>query len=766
MQEPQRLAEADAATASGSAALQQAFNAISCGVLVVGPDGLIELANAKAHQMFGYADGALMQLDVDLLLPATLRGAHVRQRAGFFARPIARRLTERLNLEGHRRDGSRFPVAISVNLLATDNGPRALATVLDASALHDRAEQDSRVAAIVASSTDAIVGKDLDGVITSWNPAAERIFGYSAAQAIGRPASMLYPPEMMSEEIELLERIRRGDNVSSRQTRQVHKSGTAIDMSISLAPIHGKDGQVMGAAMIARDITAQCAMQRDAERLAALRAAILDNVSYSVITTTPEGVITSFNRAAERMLGYRAEEVIGVFTPMIFRDPAEIAARAQAFSTATGTPLLAGFEFIVAAARGGESVEQEWTYVRKDGTRFPAHLSITAMRERDGAISGFLGILSDISQQRAAEAAAAREAEKLRTILDNSLDGIHVIDTEGQLAFYSKSFACALGRTDEQMVGLGISDWDRQACPDDVRNNIASLMDRTRTFEAVHQRVDGSQFDVEVSIKGIQLGGRPYLHATSRDITERKRVEQERRRYLLELERTNRELDEFVSVASHDLRAPLRAASSLAQWIVEDNPETDQLTRERLGMIQSRMRRMSRLLDDIQQYARVGRSPGVRTERLSAVGLLRQVLAMLEVPAQMRVVLTDSLESVIVPRMPLQQIFVNLIDNAIKHHDRPAGTVTVAVTYLAGNLYFTVTDDGPGIPDEYREEIFEMFRTLRPRDEVEGSGMGLALVRKIVTQAGGRCGVEPAPIRGSRFWLEWPDRASDREARA
>jgi PAS domain S-box-containing protein len=624
-------------------------------------------------------------------------------------------------------------------------------------------EQDARLAAIASSTTDAIIGKDLDGIITSWNPAAEKIFGYGAEQALGRPATMLYAPETMSEEIELLERIGRGETVANRQTRLLRKDGSTVDVSISLAPIHAQSGKVSGAAMIGRDITAQLAMQTDAERLAALRGAILDSMSYSIITTTPEGLITSFNHAAERILGYSAGEVIGKHTPAIFRDPDELAAavRARGGTTPPGTP--DSFEVIVSDARRGVSSEREWRYVRKDGHRFPGLLSITALRNRDGSVTGFLGILKDISEHRAAEAAAAREAEKIRTILDNAIEGIHILDEDGRLVFYSQSFARMLGRTPEQMSGIGVRDWDHNPLTDNFRAAIATLMHAPLVFETRHHRLDGALFDVEISAKGIQLEGKSYLYAASRDITERLRVERDRQRYLLQLEQTNKDLDDFVSVASHDLRAPLRAASSLAQWIVEDNPDADAVTRERLGLIQARMRRMGRLLDDILQYARVGRSQAERSELMPATAVLKQVLALLEVPATMQVLADDSLAGVQVPRVPLQQVLANLIDNAIKHHDRPTGTISVAVALRAGALRFAVTDDGPGVPEHYREEIFEMFKTLKPRDEIEGSGMGLALVRKIVAQSGGRCGVEPAPARGSVFWFDWPLPASARE---
>jgi signal transduction histidine kinase len=240
------------------------------------------------------------------------------------------------------------------------------------------------------------------------------------------------------------------------------------------------------------------------------------------------------------------------------------------------------------------------------------------------------------------------------------------------------------------------------------------------------------------------------------DITERKRVENDLRRSNEDLEQKNKELDDFVYTASHDLRAPLTGVSTVAQWILEDDGALTDESRARLALIQGRIERMKRLLNDIRDYARAGQFAEPSGAPLTAAALVADVAATSHVPAGISIRCDRSLEAVQVTQVPLEQVLHNLINNAIKHHDRGKGIVTVSVESNGPRLRFSVIDDGPGIPEEYRTVIFEMFKTLKPRDEVEGSGMGLALVKKIVERMGGNCGIEAAPGRGANFWFDWP----------
>lgn len=232
---------------------------------------------------------------------------------------------------------------------------------------------------------------------------------------------------------------------------------------------------------------------------------------------------------------------------------------------------------------------------------------------------------------------------------------------------------------------------------------------------------------------------------------------------LRELERSNRDLDGFAYVASHDLRAPLRGIRNLVEWVDADvhataSPET----LENLRLLHNRVDRLDMLLDSLLQYSRVGRG-GDLPETIDTGKLVEAIVDYLAPPAAIQVTCEGSMPMVHARKAPLEQALRNLIANAVKHHDRADGRITVAARDLGNLVEFRVTDDGPGISPQFHERIFQMFQTLRPRDHVEGSGMGLAIVKKAVEANGGTVGVESAPpTRGCTFVFTWAKRADER----
>ena len=240
-----------------------------------------------------------------------------------------------------------------------------------------------------------------------------------------------------------------------------------------------------------------------------------------------------------------------------------------------------------------------------------------------------------------------------------------------------------------------------------------------------------------------------------RDVTERKRADAERERLIAALERSNQELDQFAYVASHDLKAPLRGIANLSEWIEEDLGDVPPEVREQLELLRGRVYRMEGLIDGILEFSRAGR---VREapEAVEIGALLEEIIDLLSPPDSTSIIVEPEMPALVTERLPLQQVFMNLLGNAIKYTRRPDARIQVGMRNRDRFHEFSVADNGPGIAPEFQERIWGIFQTLEARDKVEGTGIGLSLVQKIVESRGGRVWVESEEGAGATFRFTWP----------
>jgi PAS domain S-box-containing protein len=391
---------------------------------------------------------------------------------------------------------------------------------------------------------------------------------------------------------------------------------------------------------------------------------------------------------------------------------------------------------------------------RKDGTLITTQLTLSPL---DGDfVACTLASFRDPCARQREEAGD----QQMAAIVESADDAIITKSLDGLIRSWNPGAERLLGYRALDMIGESVT----RLIPPHLQGEEVVILDQLRRgqrvahFETRRRKSDGTDLDVSLTISPIRDRAGTIVGASKimRNISDRKSAEESLRRSNAELQQLNVELDEFVYTASHDLRSPLTNIGCLTQWILDDDDSLGAETRDRLLLIQGRIERMKRLLSDIREYARSASTAELVGPPVWASSLLADVVAGLGVPPGFLVQVDDAVATVTVKRIPLVQVFHNLIGNAIKHHDRENGIIAVSVQSIGSKWRFDVRDDGPGIPAEYREEVFCMFKTLRPRDEIEGSGMGLALVRKIVSKLGGACGVEPAPTRGARFWFDWP----------
>jgi PAS domain S-box-containing protein len=381
-----------------------------------------------------------------------------------------------------------------------------------------------------ASADAAVIAQDLSGTITSWNRAAEQIFGHSAAEAVGQSIRLIVPPELEREQDEMPRRIEAGGSLDPYYTVRLRKDGVRVDVSLTVSPPAMSGGDVV-VGYLPAGIDGRRQERADAALLkaGALQRAILDSASFSSIATDANGVIQIFNVGAERMLGYAAADVVNRITPADISDPQEVIARARSLSAELSTPITPGFEALVfKASRGIEDI-YELTYIRKDGSRFPAVVSVTALRDAHDTIIGYLLIGTDNTTRKPAE-----QALRLAAIVDSTDDGIISKDLDGTITSWNRAAERMFGFSASEIVGRSI----RCLIPDHLQGEEDHVQARIRRgervehYETVRRRKDGVVIPVSLSVSPIRNVEGTVIGASKigRDISERKRAAAGRRR--------------------------------------------------------------------------------------------------------------------------------------------------------------------------------------------------------------------------------------------
>jgi PAS domain S-box-containing protein len=594
------------------------------------------------------------------------------------------------------------------------------------------------LSAIVDSSDDAIISKDLNGVITSWNKSAQRLFGYTAEETVGRSITILIPPDRLEEEPQILARLRRGERVDHFETIRRRKDGTLLEISLTISPVRDADGTVIGASKIARDIT----HSKRFERANRLLSAIVDSSDDAIISKDLNGIITSWNRSAERLFGYTAEEAVGKPVALLLIPPDRQDEEPK----------------ILARLRRGERVDHfETVRRRKDGALLDISLTISPVKDAEGRVIGASKIARDISERKRFMAALTASEARFRQLANSMPQIIWTARPDGYVDYYNDRWYTFTRFPRER---LGPASWEPILHPEDlerVRKAWHEAVSSGDPFHIEHRFWDRHEsrwrwFMSRALPARDELGAIVKWFGSFADIDEQKQVEDE-------LRRANHDLEQFAYSASHDLQEPLRSVKIYSELLTKrykDNLDPQAL--EFLGYLRGGATRMEMLVRDLLAYTQITRVE-TPTGLTDAGEVLTSTVAdlsgmILEAGAE---VTSGPMPEVPMHRAHLRQLLQNLIGNAIKYRSqhRPA-RVQVSAEHQNGSWIFSVADNGIGIAQQYQTKVFGLFKRLHTNDEYSGTGIGLAICQRIVDRYRGRIWVESELGQGATFRFTIP----------
>jgi len=504
----------------------------------------------------------------------------------------------------------------------------------------------------------------------------------------------------------------------------------------------------------------------------ALQTAILNDAAYAIISTSEDGIINGFNPAAERLLGYGADELVGKLTPAIIHDPEEIAARAQQLSEELRRPIEPGFEAFVAKARSGAPDSHEWTYIHKDGKRIPVWLSVSALFDEQRQLMGFVGMVMDLTERRAQEQKLRDNERFLRALTDNIPGMVGYWDRNLRCRYANRAYFTWFGKTPEQMQGaylpdlLGAELFARNEAY--VRNALRGV---TQRFERALLRPDGSEGHTWAHyIPDLDDGEVRGFYVVVSDITELKQAQIQLQALNASLSQRTQEAEaatlaksQFLANMSHEIRTPMNAVLGTIQLL--QRTQLAPLQTDYVGKAEASAKALLDIINDILDFSKIeaGRLE-LDPHEFRLDTLLRELGAILSSAVGEKAV---ELLFDIDPKMPLafigdslrlRQVLINLVGNAIKFTEQ--GEVVLGMRLVERQaeqlrIEFEVRDTGIGIKPEQIDRIFRGFEQAESSTtrRYGGTGLGLAISQRLVSLMGGELRVESAPGQGSRFFF-------------
>jgi PAS domain S-box-containing protein len=640
--------------------------------------------------------------------------------------------------------------------------------------------------AIFNSANFSSIATDAKGVIQIFNVGAERMLGYAAGDVVNKitpadisdPREVIIRAEALSRELEtpispgfeaLVFKASRGIEDIYELT-YIRKDGSRLPAIVSVTALRDADDAIIGYLLIGTDNTARKRAEETLRNAGALQSAIFNSANFSSIATDAKGVIQIFNVGAERMLGYAAGDVVNKITPADISDPQELITHAEALSSELETPIAPGFEALVfKASRGIEDI-YELTYIRKDRSRFPAIVSVTALRDADGAIIGYLLIGTDNTVRKHIEAEQAHLAQRLRdhqfytrSLFESNIDALMTTDAPGIITDVNKQMEALTGCTRDELIGAPFKDFFTDPLRAEAGIKRALSKGKVADYELTVRDRDGKATVVSYSASTFYDRNRKLqgVVASVREITERKQYEKSLREATATAERANSAKSEFLANMSHEIRTPMNAVIGLSYLLGQTELTADQASI--LAKVNVASKSLLSVINDVLDLSKIEAGElALDCTSFDPRKWLSELAAVMKVQADAKriafaVSIPDDLAGVLEgDATRLNQILTNLLSNAIKYTDR--GRVELSVRQLAATaasvtLLFVVSDTGIGIAPEVQARLFTPFMQADASitRRFGGTGLGLSIVKHLVGLLGGEVGVASTPGVGSEF---------------
>jgi PAS domain S-box-containing protein len=610
--------------------------------------------------------------------------------------------------------------------------------------------------------SEAVLMLDKNGYIQYSNPATTIITGYSAAELLSRPLAVLYPihNDITKTEYELSVAKKKGVYVT--EGWKIKKDQSKFWCAMTLSPVYDDQHIHVGYSCLLRDQSEQQSVQLALRQSEENYRLMVEGVKeYAIFMLDAEGYIKTWNDGAQRSKGYTASEIIGKHFSIFYTSEDLESKKPE-------------MELRVAMATG--KYEEEGWRVRKNGSLFWANVVITALINEQNKLIGFSKVTRDLTERKEYEEHLRQSEERYRSLVEQVIDyGIFMLDEKGRIISWNEGARRIKGYTAQEVIGKYFSIFYTE---EDILNgkpaNELSVARREGKYEEEGWRLrkDGSLFWANIVITAIYSNNNSLIgfSKVTRDLTERKEAEKALRdsyeRYRLltdelkttnfELSYTNEELEQFTSIVSHDLQEPIRTIKSFLLLIdMKLDAAQDANLKTYIGKAVKAANRMRELIQNLLQYSQFSKGEiaieSIEVNELVDAALQNVKSSMDATNAQ--VVVENEVGVVYGDRVQLIQLIQNLISNALKFTESPLAKIKVTCNYEKDHIKFAISDNGIGIPKSDLPKVFDIFRRLHTKKDYPGTGIGLAICKKIVERHGGQIWPESEPGKGTTFYF-------------